>query len=666
MAKIIRYLSHKFLLWFNLSVIIIFLSNCSEDSLIKGVNSFFLPSNVDSLKAFKLQQTHISNKIEAFRLNNEIHSNRPLFCDLKDRGQSIWSHGRRLKRLYAANNKSTSEAKTFNPQPNFTLYNTASRTKIPFRALKEREKEVTFYSCGPTVYDVAHIGNFRAFLTYDVLKRWLMVLGYDVQHICNLTDIDDKIIQRMQRDNVSLKDLTNKYANIFQSDLSSLNILPANSYPRATDYIPEMIEMISQLIKKGHAYNSNGSVYFRVQAFKKYGELAKLDKEGQMEGAGEGGGINDSSIIGEKDKENNRDFVLWKAYKEEDGETKWDSPFGPGRPGWHIECSAMARSFLGQTIDLHGGGIDLLFPHHENEKAQSEAANDGAPFCNCWIHNGFVNINNEKMSKSKNNFLTLSSTLPTSFHKRAFRFLIVTSMYRQSLNFTEQSLDAALKNIKRLDKAKRSLEESIQLLQDAIFSFNDESISPSEEDPISADKEDHTLEELEKIKTNFVIAMNDDLNTPRAAASLFSLIKTIEKIQKEIKSMNLLNNETTSSNLKLNAENNCKDDKHKVVQLFKALQSMKDLLLFMDQVFGIYYEVPNESGNTNNGKLNEELNIVSFDELAKDVQTLVLNRNEAKANQDWAKADAYRDELRSAHGLLIKDIKGGTFEIEKV
>ncbi|CAM9423561.1 unnamed protein product [Ectocarpus sp. 13 AM-2016] len=334
------------------------------------------------------------------------------------------------------------------------LFNTEGRTKERFRPQDRRQDlgRVKFYSCGPTVYDMAHIGNFRAFLTYDVLKRWLVYQGFEVDHVCNLTDVDDKIIARMARDGVSLEELTGKYAKLFFDDLESLNIVPASRYPRATEHIDDIVEMVQGLIDKELAYEVNGSVYFRVSKHGKYGTLACLDTSGMEDGAGEGGGINDA-VEFESEKEDAKDFALWKGFKPEDGEVFWDTPLGKGRPGWHIECSAMARKFLGDTLDVHAGGIDLVFPHHENEVAQSEGFT-GKPFCRCWVHNAFVNVDGEKMSKSKGNFLTLKSTLATALDVRAFRYLVVSSQYRTTLGFSMKSLESAKNTLRRLDKLR--------------------------------------------------------------------------------------------------------------------------------------------------------------------------------------------------------------------
>ncbi|CAM9552603.1 unnamed protein product [Discosporangium mesarthrocarpum] len=371
------------------------------------------------------------------------------------------------------------------------LFNTAGRSKQPLKV--DKSSPLKFYSCGPTVYDSAHIGNFRAFLTYDLLKRWLLFKGYDVHHVCNLTDVDDKIIQRMRRDGVGLRELTDKYTGLFFDDLASLNIIPASRYPRATDHIEDIVAMIQGLIDKGIAYKMNGSVYFRVSKHKRYGSLANLDFEGMQDGRGEGGGISDLDEY-ENDKETVKDFALWKAYKPEDGDVAWETPLGRGRPGWHIECSAMAHKYLGETLDIHAGGVDLVFPHHENEIAQSEGFT-GKPFCNCWVHNAFVNVDSEKMSKSKGNFLTLRGALATALDVRAFRFLVVSSHYRTTLNFSKEALAGARNTLKRLDKFRASLQQAAQGGGEG--------------------EEEYAKDAVARCLDQFAAGMDDDLNTPR-------------------------------------------------------------------------------------------------------------------------------------------------------
>lgn len=320
---------------------------------------------------------------------------------------------------------------------------------------------VTFYSCGPTVYDRAHIGNFRAFLVYDVAKRWLTARGYTVNHVMNLTDVDDKIITKVSRDGVggSLDDaaaLTHKYADAFFDDLSKLNVVPATTYPRATDHIPEMEELIGGLLRKGVAYEAGGSTYFSVDAYPAYGQLARLPPPSQTLTPTAGAGGLDAD---EYDRGDARDFALWKAWKPADGGVVWESPaLGRGRPGWHIECTCMALKYLGTTIDIHGGGVDLVFPHHENERAQAEAAT-GTPYVRTWLHNAFVTIGGEgdKMSKSVGNWVSLDDVSP-----RAFRWLVVVAAYRSPLAFSAATVKAAGRTVRRLDALVGAAEKALK------------------------------------------------------------------------------------------------------------------------------------------------------------------------------------------------------------
>jgi len=493
-------------------------------------------------------------------------------------------------------------------EPSLKLYNTALRNKQPFRPLSSGR--VTFYSCGPTVYDFAHIGNFRAFLTYDLLKRWLLYLGYDVEHVCNLTDIDDKIIQRMARDDVSLKDLTTKYSGLFFEDLASLNIMPASMYPKATEHIDDIVEMISALIEGGKAYRVGDSVYFKTGEFPEYGTLSGMNLEGNEEGQGEGG----NKFIGEK--LDAKDFVLWKAHKEEDGDVVWDTPVGRGRPGWHIECSAMARKYLGDTIDLHAGGVDLVFPHHENERAQTEATT-GKPMCNCWIHNGFVNINNEKMSKSLGNFLTLKQTFKSKKDVRAFRWLVISSQYRSPLNFEPSSLNNALKSVERLDKLMKKVGEGVEK-------------EPEDKSAYSA-AQSKFEQAIKKGVEAFEAGMNDDLNAPRAVAGLFQIVKAGEQLAKK----DLL----VSENAKL---------------LQATLQKL-------DSVLGIFYEP--EGYEEDQKEPGEE--IVPLEQLSPEIREMIEERQSAKAAKDWAQADTLRDKLKD-QGYTIVDQAKGELQVKRM
>ncbi|MCL2866856.1 MAG: cysteine--tRNA ligase, partial [Clostridia bacterium] len=310
------------------------------------------------------------------------------------------------------------------------IYN--SRTRLKEELVPVEGKKLGIYVCGPTVYDYFHIGNARAFILFDVLRQYLQYEGYDVTYVQNFTDIDDKMIRRANEEGVTVKELAEKYITAYQEDARALGIMPAGVHPRATQHIPHMLSLIQTLMDKGKAYASGGDVYFRVRSFPAYGQLSGQDMEELEEGA------SDRSIM-EADKEDPRDFVLWKAQKE--GEPAWDSPWGPGRPGWHIECSAMAMAYIGETVDIHCGGKDLLFPHHENELAQSEGAT-GKPFVRYWMHNGFINTGNEKMSKSEGNFFTVRDIF-REFNPETVRMFILSAHYRNPVSFSREQLQQA-------------------------------------------------------------------------------------------------------------------------------------------------------------------------------------------------------------------------------
>ena len=309
------------------------------------------------------------------------------------------------------------------------FYNSLTREKEVFKPINANE--VGMYSCGPTVYNYAHIGNFRAYIFSDLLRRVLEDYGYNVKLVMNLTDVDDKTIKNSKENHISLNDYTKKYKEAFFEDIKTLGIKKATVNPAATDHIKEMIDIIELLKKNGHTYESDGSVYFKISTFPQYGELANLDKQELLDGAS-GRVLND-----EYDKENASDFVLWKAYTEDDGDVYWDSPFGKGRPGWHIECSAMSCKYLGKHFDIHTGGVDNKFPHHENEIAQNEAAFN-EKFVNYWLHCEHLIVDGEKMSKSKGNFYTLRDLLDKGLSPEAIRYSLINSHYRKQLNFTYQ------------------------------------------------------------------------------------------------------------------------------------------------------------------------------------------------------------------------------------
>lgn len=366
--------------------------------------------------------------------------------------------------------------------------------------------EVKMYTCGPTVYDFAHIGNFRAFIFEDLLRRFLEFKGCKVKHVMNITDVDDKTIAGANREKLSLEEFTQKYINAFSDDLLTLNILTSNypsEPPRATQEIASMIELIQKLVAKNAAYVSDGSVYYRVSAFKDYGKLSKKKLQGNIKGA--------RVDVDEYDKEEGADFVLWKRAKE--GEPSWDSPWGKGRPGWHIECSAMSMKYLGETFDIHAGGEDLVFPHHENEIAQSEAAT-GKKFVHYWLHCKHLLVNGEKMSKSKGNFFTLRDLLRKGSDPMAIRYALLSVHYRQPLNFTLEGLAAAREALARLFDCYahclylKKCETDYGVREEELKSWNYRLSLPDSFDQITR-------------------ALEDDLNVSRALAEIFEAVKTI-------------------------------------------------------------------------------------------------------------------------------------------
>jgi len=351
------------------------------------------------------------------------------------------------------------------------FYNTLTRTVEEF---KEIEKgRIGLYTCGPTVYDYPHIGNYRSYMFEDLVKRFFIFLGYKVTHVMNITDIDDKTIRKAIEAGLPLNDVTQRYIDAFHGDLRTLNILAADVYPRATEHIPEMIALIATLLEKGFAYEKDGSVYFSIQRFREYGRLANIEAGSLKLGA--------AVDLDEYDKESLQDFVLWKNNKA--GEPSWPAPFGNGRPGWHIECSAMSMKYLGPHFDIHMGGVDNIFPHHENEIAQSECAN-GQKFVNYWLHCQHLIVDNKKMSKSLGNFHTLGDVLQRGFDPMAIRYLLISSHYRKLLNFSFDSLEMAnqalsrirnfiftLRNIQAPGEATKAVAALIAASQDAFTKY---------------------------------------------------------------------------------------------------------------------------------------------------------------------------------------------------
>ena len=364
-----------------------------------------------------------------------------------------------------------------------------------FNSLTRRNEElkpiegntIRLYTCGPTVYNFAHIGNFRAYVFEDILRRAIQFNGMKIRQVMNLTDVDDKTIRGANAAGVKLADFTQTYKDAFFADLKQLNIQPAEVYPAATDHIPEMIALVQRLMDRGVAYRSeDGSVYFKVREFPGYGRLAHIDFDSQRTGL--------RCAADEYDKENVGDFALWKAWEESDGPVGWDSPWGRGRPGWHIECSAMSMKYLGETFDLHTGGIDNLFPHHENEIAQAEAAT-GKPFVKTWMHCAHLRVNGEKMSKSLGNFFTLRDLLAKGYAGREIRYVLVNAHYRSGLNFAFTALDDARKALEKIDRCvDRATDGAVP-------------------------------EWAQRHLDDFAAAVNDNLNLPRALAALFALVR---------------------------------------------------------------------------------------------------------------------------------------------
>lgn len=376
------------------------------------------------------------------------------------------------------------------------IFNTLGRKKEEFKPISENE--VKIYSCGPTVYNYLHIGNLRAFMFGDLLKRYLKFKGFKVTHVMNITDVDDKTIRDSKKEGKSLKEFTEFYTKVFLDDIGKLNIQIPDTMPKATDHINEMVEIVKKMKDQGKTYEKNGSTYAKISNIKNYGELACLDIDQLKENAD--GRLNDND---EYEKDDARDFVLWKAYNEEDGDVFWDNGIGKGRPGWHIECSAMSMKYLGETFDIHTGGVDLIFPHHTNEIAQSESAT-GHKFVNYWIHNDHLIVNGEKMSKSLGNFYTLKDLLEKGYDLRAIRYELLKTHYRMKLDFREEELRQIPDTLAKFDE-----------VLDKLMNVNGEG-NKVDAKAIS----DESLEDFEK-------AMDDDLNISGGLSAIFDFIKKV-------------------------------------------------------------------------------------------------------------------------------------------
>jgi cysteinyl-tRNA synthetase len=377
------------------------------------------------------------------------------------------------------------------------LFNTLTRKKEGFVPIEKGK--VKMYTCGPTVYDFAHIGNFRAFIFEDLLRRWLEYRGLEVTQVMNLTDVDDRTIKASRKQGVPLGEITERYIKAFFEDVATLNIEKAEYYPRATEHIPEMVALIKKLIDKGYAYRGqDGSIYYDISKFKEYGRLAKIKVEDLKPGAR----VN----VDEYAKEEASDFALWKVWDETDGNVFWETEIGKGRPGWHIECSAMSMKYLGETLDIHCGGVDNMFPHHENEIAQSETAT-GKKFVNYWLHNEHLLVEGRKMAKRLGNYYTLRDLTAKGYHPMAIRYLLMSTHYRQQLNFTFEGLEAAKSTLERLTNFIRRLLGV---------------------DGKGSGEELKTL--IDNVRRGFEKAMDDDLNISVALASLFDFVREVNNL----------------------------------------------------------------------------------------------------------------------------------------
>lgn len=459
------------------------------------------------------------------------------------------------------------------------IYNTLTRQKEEF--VPVHPGKVGMYVCGPTVYNYIHIGNARPMIIFDTVRRYFEYKGYEVNYVSNFTDVDDKIIKKANEEGVTATEIAERYIKECKKDMEGLNIKPATHQPRATEEIGGMIKMIQTLIEKGHAYEVNGTVYFKTRSFKDYGKLSKKNID-DLEA-----GHREIKVTGEEGKKDPLDFVLWKPKKE--GEIAWDSPWGEGRPGWHIECSEMSKKYIGDTIDIHAGGEDLIFPHHENEIAQSEACND-EKFANYWMHNGFLNINNKKMSKSAGNFFTVRE-IGEKYPLQVIRFFMLSAHYRTPLNFSDTLVESAKTGLDRILTAIDLCRE--MAAKEEVGSLND------------AEKEHFA--NVEALVKKFEDAMEDDFNTADAVSAIFEIVR----------------------------------ESNSTVKDFSADYAKKVLKVLEDLCGVLGIETTKE----------EEI-------LDEDIEKLIEERQAARKNKDFARADEIRDQLLE-QGIVLKDTREG-------
>ena len=460
------------------------------------------------------------------------------------------------------------------------LYNTMSKRKEEFVPVEEGK--VRMYVCGPTVYNFIHIGNARPMIVFDTVRRYFEYKGYDVNYVSNFTDVDDKIIKKAIEEGVPAEEISQRYIEECKKDMDGMNIEPATTNPLATQEIDGMIDMISTLIEKGYAYEKNGTVYFRTRQFKDYGKLSHKNLDDLRSG-------NRALLVsGEDEKEDPLDFVLWKPKKE--GEPAWESPWSDGRPGWHIECSVMSKKYLGEQIDIHAGGEDLVFPHHENEIAQSEACN-GKEFAKYWMHNAFLNIDNHKMRKSLGNFRTVRE-ISEQYDLQILRFFMLSAHYRSPLNFSAELMEASKNGLERIQNAADNLRYMMEQAKE-------ESMTDAEKDNLAKTKE---------FVTAFETAMEDDFNTADAIAAIFDLVK-------------YANTTATTEGSR---------------EYAKALY---DLLVKLTDVLGLIVDKKEEI-------------------LDDEIEALIAERQAARKEKNFARADEIRDEL-AAKGIVLLDTREG-------
>jgi len=481
------------------------------------------------------------------------------------------------------------------------IYNTMHRRKAEFVPLQPGK--VGMYVCGVTVYDMCHIGHGRSQVVFDVIFRMLKHKGLNVTYVRNFTDVDDKIIARANERGIGTQELAEQVIDEFYRDMDALNILRPTIEPKATEHIEQIIGTVQKLETNGYAYNKKGNVYFSVRKFDEYGKLSGRDIDEMRSGA---------RVSVDEEKKDPLDFALWKASKP--GEPSWDSPWGQGRPGWHIECSAMSCHHLGQPFDIHGGGQDLVFPHHENEIAQSEGA-EGKTFVQNWIHNGFVQINHEKMSKSLGNFFTIREVLET-IPADVLRFFLMTVHYRHPLDYYDGALQEAREAVDRVFTGWEALQADLD--------------EPVEMDEAQlTDKQKGQLPAIRNALTEFEKAMDDDFNTPRAIGQIFELVTTINTI-------------CTKGKLK--------DEPGKSMLLSEAAK----VLEIMRSVLGFPINEPLDYR-----KRCAEIAMAKHDLTLESIQAKIDERNAARADKDWARADVIRDEL-AACDIYLKDTPDGT------